>query len=287
MSAALTEPLPSVRSRFSSRIFSENGSRATSKRACSASRRKISNRRAPELELGACIEAVGGHRGSCGRGRRHHDYRAARAVRPPAVGSAWPRRTRTVSSLEALGILAAGGAAGAINVVVGSGTLITFPVLLAFGYAPVVANVSNTIGLVPGSVAGAVGYRARAARPGRAAQRGSRARPRSGPAAGAVLLLTLPPSAFKSIVPVFIVPRAGPDRRAAAPEPRLRAAAPAHAERPGRARALVAPSSPRASTAATSAPPRASCCSRSSASPSTSAAARSTRRRTCSRAWPT
>ena len=64
-----------------------------------------------------------------------------------------------MSLAEALGILAAGGAAGAINVIVGSGTLITFPVLLAFGYAPVVANVSNTIGLVPGSVAGAIGYR--------------------------------------------------------------------------------------------------------------------------------
>src|SRR4051812_50147288 len=50
-------------------------------------------------------------------------------------------------------------AAGAINAVVGSGTLITFPVLLAAGYQPVVANVSNTIGLVPGSLAGAVGYR--------------------------------------------------------------------------------------------------------------------------------
>ena len=50
-------------------------------------------------------------------------------------------------------------AAGTINTVVGSGTLITFPVLLAFGYAPVTANVSNTIGLVPGSVSGAIGYR--------------------------------------------------------------------------------------------------------------------------------
>src|SRR5215203_4567676 len=50
-------------------------------------------------------------------------------------------------------------AAGAINTLVGSGTLITFPVLLAFGYAPVTANVSNTVGLVPGSVAGAIGYR--------------------------------------------------------------------------------------------------------------------------------
>ena len=50
-------------------------------------------------------------------------------------------------------------AAGAINTLVGSGTLITLPVLLAFGYSPVTANVSNTIGLVPGSVSGAIGYR--------------------------------------------------------------------------------------------------------------------------------
>ena len=64
-----------------------------------------------------------------------------------------------MSPLHALAIFAAGIAAGTINTVVGSGTLITFPVLLAFGYAPVVANVSNTIGLVPGSAAGAVGYR--------------------------------------------------------------------------------------------------------------------------------
>ena len=49
--------------------------------------------------------------------------------------------------------------AGTINTVVGSGTLLTFPVLLAFGYAPVLANVSNTVGLVPGSAAGAIGYR--------------------------------------------------------------------------------------------------------------------------------
>ena len=60
---------------------------------------------------------------------------------------------------EVVAIGLAGLAAGAINTVVGSGTLITFPVLLAFGYAPVTANVSNTVGLVPGSVSGAVGYR--------------------------------------------------------------------------------------------------------------------------------
>ena len=40
---------------------------------------------------------------------------------------------------------------------VGSGSLITFPTLLAFGYPPVVANVSNTVGLVPGSLSGAIG----------------------------------------------------------------------------------------------------------------------------------
>ena len=60
---------------------------------------------------------------------------------------------------HALGIFGAGIVAGTINTVVGSGTLFTFPVLLAFGYPPVTANVSNTVGLVPGSVAGAVGYR--------------------------------------------------------------------------------------------------------------------------------
>ena len=56
--------------------------------------------------------------------------------------------------LHALAIFAAGFAAGTINTVVGSGTLVTFPVLLGFGYAPVVANVSNTVGLVPGSASG-------------------------------------------------------------------------------------------------------------------------------------
>jgi len=108
-----------------------------------------------------------------------------------------------LSLLQALAILAAGGAAGAINVVVGSGTLITFPVLLAFGYAPVVANVSNTIGLVPGSVAGAVGYRRELTGQG-ARIRTLACATAAGAATGATLLLTLPASAFKAIVPVFI-----------------------------------------------------------------------------------
>jgi hypothetical protein len=40
-----------------------------------------------------------------------------------------------VDLFEVLGIAAAGVAAGIVNTVVGSGTLITFPVLLGFGYA--------------------------------------------------------------------------------------------------------------------------------------------------------
>src|SRR4051812_49532910 len=104
---------------------------------------------------------------------------------------------------EVVAIALAGLAAGAINVVVGSGTLITFPVLLAFGYAPVTANVSNNIGLVPGSLSGAIGYRRELV--------GQRARvvrlavaSVSGGLLSAVLLLTLDADAFKAVVPVLI-----------------------------------------------------------------------------------
>jgi uncharacterized membrane protein YfcA len=105
---------------------------------------------------------------------------------------------------EIAAILAAGMAAGTINTVVGSGTLITFPTLLAFGVPPVTANVSNNIGLVPGSVAGAWGYRREL----------NGQRPRVlwllsasiiGALAGGVLLLTLPESAFEAIVPALIL----------------------------------------------------------------------------------
>ena len=104
---------------------------------------------------------------------------------------------------EVLTIALAGLAAGTINTVVGSGTLITFPVLLAFGYAPVIANVSNTVGLVPGSVSGAVGYRSElAGQRGRAIRLGAMSL--LGGITGAVLLLVLPAAAFKAVVPVFI-----------------------------------------------------------------------------------
>jgi uncharacterized membrane protein YfcA len=108
-----------------------------------------------------------------------------------------------VSAGEVLAIALAGFAAGTINTVVGSGTLITFPVLLAFGYAPVTANVSNTVGLVPGSISGAFGYRRELAGQRERALRFGTASVLGG-VTGAVLLLALPASAFAAIVPVFI-----------------------------------------------------------------------------------
>jgi uncharacterized protein len=104
---------------------------------------------------------------------------------------------------EIVAIALAGLAAGTINTVVGSGTLITFPVLLAFGYAPVTANVSNTVGLVPGSVSGAIGYRRElTGQRQRAIRLGTMSL--LGGVTGAVLLLLLPASVFKAIVPLFI-----------------------------------------------------------------------------------
>jgi uncharacterized membrane protein YfcA len=108
-----------------------------------------------------------------------------------------------VSLLECLIVLAAGVFAGAINTVVGSGTLVTFPVLLAVGYGPVTANISNTLGLVPGSVSGAIGYRAELAGQRRRIVALGTASVLGG-IAGAVLLLSLPSEAFETIVPVLI-----------------------------------------------------------------------------------
>ncbi|MFG3709173.1 sulfite exporter TauE/SafE family protein [Micromonospora sp. NPDC047670] len=109
-----------------------------------------------------------------------------------------------LNAAEGLAVLAAGVAAGAINAVVGSGTLVTFPVLLSLGYPPVVANVSNTVGLVPGSFSGAYAYRHDLA-----GHRGLLARLGVagvlGGLTGGVLLLRLPPGAFRAIVPALII----------------------------------------------------------------------------------
>jgi uncharacterized membrane protein YfcA len=100
-------------------------------------------------------------------------------------------------------VLLAGVAAGTINTLVGSGTLITFPTLLALGVPPVTANVSNTIGLVPGSLSGAIGYRRElVGQRGRLLRLGTASA--IGGVAGAVLLLVLPAAAFDAVVPVLI-----------------------------------------------------------------------------------
>jgi uncharacterized protein len=109
-----------------------------------------------------------------------------------------------VGVLEDLAIFAAGVAAGTLNAIVGSGSLITFPTLLAFGIPPVVANVSNNVGLVPGNASAAWGYRRELA--------GQRSRllwlaifSALGAGAGAAALLALPAGAFNVIVPVLIL----------------------------------------------------------------------------------
>jgi uncharacterized membrane protein YfcA len=108
-----------------------------------------------------------------------------------------------VDALEAVAVFAAGVAAGGINSIVGSGSLITFPTMVALGYPPVVANVSNTIGLVPGSTSGAYGYREELkGQRGRLLRLGTASL--IGAAAGGLLLLGLPARAFNVIVIALI-----------------------------------------------------------------------------------
>lgn len=109
-----------------------------------------------------------------------------------------------VTPAAGIEVAAAGLAAGLVNAVVGSGSLITFPLLLALGYSPVVANVSNNVGLVPASVGAAVTQR-----------RELTGRPRQlavflataaiGGCAGGILLVLLPGSVFERVVPYMIL----------------------------------------------------------------------------------
>ncbi len=120
-----------------------------------------------------------------------------------------------MSAPEVVLVLAAGFGAGAINALIGSGTLITFPALLAVGYPPVLANVSNNLGLVPGAASSAYGYREEL--------RGSRRRLRRlapmticGAVIGAILLLELPAERLRGDRPGADRDLARADRAAAA-----------------------------------------------------------------------
>jgi uncharacterized protein len=104
---------------------------------------------------------------------------------------------------EMVAVAAAGLAAGGINAVLGSGTLVSFPVLLAVGLPPVTATISNSLGLVAGGLTSSIGYRREL--------RGQRPLllkllPASvlGALTGAFLLLHLPAASFEAVVPVLI-----------------------------------------------------------------------------------
>jgi uncharacterized protein len=103
-----------------------------------------------------------------------------------------------------LAVAGAGVVAGAVNAIVGSGSLVTFPTLLAVGYPPVTANVSNTIGLVFGGISGALGYRREL--------HGQKHRVLTlaggsavGALVGGILLLQLPSDVFEAVVPILIL----------------------------------------------------------------------------------
>lgn len=109
-----------------------------------------------------------------------------------------------VNLVESILIAGAGFGAGAVNTIVGSGSLITYPVLLAVGCPPLAANVANTVGLTAGSVSGAIGYR------GELPPRGNGlvrlvATSAFGGLLGAALLLVLPASVFEAVVPILIL----------------------------------------------------------------------------------
>ena len=105
--------------------------------------------------------------------------------------------------LELLAVAAAGAAAGASNAIAGAGSLITFPTMVALGLPPLSANVTNTVGIVPGAVGGAIGYRDLLREQG---QRFARflVPMLLGAVAGTVALLLTSDAAFEAIVPILI-----------------------------------------------------------------------------------
>lgn len=102
-----------------------------------------------------------------------------------------------------IAVLAAGFGAGTINSIVGSGSLITFPTLVALGLPPFIANITNTVGIVGGNASSIHGYRRELT--------GQEQRMRTlvpisaaGGITGGILLLVRP-SAFQGIVPWLIL----------------------------------------------------------------------------------
>ena len=109
-----------------------------------------------------------------------------------------------MTALDTVLVLATGFGAGVLSSTVGVASLLSFPVLVGLGLPPVVANVSNTLGLIPGGLGGVLGYRdeVRAAGP---IARVIVVVCALGAAVGAALLLGLPPGVFETIVPYLIL----------------------------------------------------------------------------------
>lgn len=141
-----------------------------------------------------------------------------------------------MTTVEIIVIFLAGIGAGTINAVVGSGTLVTFPTLVAFGFPPVTATMSNAIGLVPGSASGTWGYRRELAGQGRRL-RWQLPASFAGAIVGAWLLLHLPETVFKQVVPVLLVVAL----ILVVIQPRLQVAIKRRAEAAGRDQSVVGP----------------------------------------------
>ncbi len=109
-----------------------------------------------------------------------------------------------LTALRALAIASAGGAAGFINAIVGSGTLISFPTIVGVGFDKLAANIANNIGLFPGSISASHGYRRELVGQRR---RLIRLVPMSalGGLTGSLLLLKLPSRYFDRIVPFLVL----------------------------------------------------------------------------------
>jgi hypothetical protein len=101
-------------------------------------------------------------------------------------------------------VLVTGFGAGVLSSTVGVASLLSFPTLVALGLPPVTANVSNTLGLIPGGLGGVVGYREEVREAGPVAKV-IVVVCATGAVAGAALLLGLPPGVFEAVVPWLIL----------------------------------------------------------------------------------
>ncbi len=125
-----------------------------------------------------------------------------------AIMSRWSTtqrcRATDVDPLEQMIVVGAGLGAGIVASSIGVASLISFPILVAVGLPPVVANASNTVGLIPAGLSGSFGYRRELAEHP-AVTRAVLGTSAIGAVGGAFLLLRLPPGVFEALVPWLIL----------------------------------------------------------------------------------